>query len=83
MGDFSTYSWVWLQSGGGVYLQLGVAVECRRSLHADGGGVSDNCYLLAGVLMMLCSFSPLACLYHLVWSMSYILFPEALWSFKV
>ncbi|XP_072283040.1 transmembrane protein 269 isoform X2 [Pyxicephalus adspersus] len=36
-----------------------------------------------GVFMMLCSFTPLACLYHLVWSMSYILFPEALWSFKV
>ncbi|XP_040279765.1 transmembrane protein 269 isoform X2 [Bufo bufo] len=36
-----------------------------------------------GVIAMLCSFSPLACLYHLVWSLSYILFPEALWSFKV
>ncbi|XP_075046374.1 transmembrane protein 269 isoform X1 [Mixophyes fleayi] len=36
-----------------------------------------------GVFMMLCCFSPLACLYHLVWSMSYILFPEALWSLKV
>ncbi|KAM3922594.1 transmembrane protein 269 isoform 1-T1 [Leptodactylus fuscus] len=36
-----------------------------------------------GVIMMLCSFSPLACLYYLVWSMSYILFPEALWSLKV
>ncbi|XP_068097701.1 transmembrane protein 269 isoform X2 [Hyperolius riggenbachi] len=36
-----------------------------------------------GVFMMLCSFSPLACLYHLVWSMSYILFPEVLWSVKV
>ncbi|KAM9297019.1 transmembrane protein 269 [Gastrophryne carolinensis] len=36
-----------------------------------------------GVFMMLCSFSPLACLYHLVWSMSYILFPEALWSFTM
>ncbi|XP_069803025.1 transmembrane protein 269 isoform X1 [Dendropsophus ebraccatus] len=36
-----------------------------------------------GVVMMFCSFSPLACLYHLVWSMSYILFPEALWSFKL
>ncbi|XP_056400211.1 transmembrane protein 269 [Hyla sarda] len=36
-----------------------------------------------GVVMMFCSFSPLACLYYLVWSMSYILFPEALWSFKL
>ncbi|CAN2387958.1 CDP-alcohol phosphatidyltransferase [Pristimantis euphronides] len=36
-----------------------------------------------GVVMMLCSSYPLACLYHLVWSMSYILFPDVLWSFKV
>ncbi|KAG9470057.1 hypothetical protein GDO78_018990 [Eleutherodactylus coqui] len=36
-----------------------------------------------GVAMIVCSFYPLACLYHLVWSMSYILFPDVLWSFKV
>ncbi|MEE6482454.1 hypothetical protein FKM82_013245 [Ascaphus truei] len=38
---------------------------------------------IGGVLMMLCSFSPLACVYYLTWSISYILFPEALWSYKV
>ncbi|XP_053307902.1 transmembrane protein 269 isoform X2 [Spea bombifrons] len=38
---------------------------------------------VGGVLIILCSFSPLACLYHLTWSVSYILFPNTLWSFKV
>ncbi|KAM4703220.1 transmembrane protein 269 [Rhinophrynus dorsalis] len=38
---------------------------------------------VGGVLIMLCAFSPLACLYHLTWSISYILFPDTLWSFKV
>ncbi|XP_053546187.1 transmembrane protein 269 isoform X2 [Bombina bombina] len=38
---------------------------------------------VGGILVMVCSFSPIACLYHLVWSISYVLFPETLWSFKV
>ncbi|KAM8927904.1 transmembrane protein 269 [Pelodytes ibericus] len=37
---------------------------------------------VGGVLIILCSFCPLACLYHLTWSMSYILFPDTVWSFK-
>uniref|UniRef100_H3ALT0 cardiolipin synthase (CMP-forming) n=1 Tax=Latimeria chalumnae TaxID=7897 RepID=H3ALT0_LATCH len=36
-----------------------------------------------GVLMVLGSPFPLACIYYLVWSVSYILFPAALWSNKV
>uniref|UniRef100_A0A8C5N5A5 Transmembrane protein 269 n=1 Tax=Leptobrachium leishanense TaxID=445787 RepID=A0A8C5N5A5_9ANUR len=36
-----------------------------------------------GVLTMFCASSPLACLYHLAWSTSYILFPDTLWNFKV
>ncbi|KAM4652480.1 transmembrane protein 269 isoform 2-T2 [Discoglossus pictus] len=35
-----------------------------------------------GILMMLCSFSPFACLYHLTWSISYVLFPDTLWNLK-
>ncbi|XP_069467036.1 transmembrane protein 269 isoform X2 [Ambystoma mexicanum] len=35
-----------------------------------------------GVLMMFCSPSILACMYYLIWSISYILFPGFLWSCK-
>ncbi|XP_066547061.1 transmembrane protein 269 [Amia ocellicauda] len=38
---------------------------------------------VGGVLMVLCSSFPPACVYYLVWSVSYILFPSALWSSKV
>ncbi|XP_036802907.1 transmembrane protein 269 isoform X9 [Oncorhynchus mykiss] len=38
---------------------------------------------LPGVVMVFCSsFSP-ACVYYLLWSVSYILFPTSLWSCKV
>ncbi|XP_042334440.1 transmembrane protein 269 [Sceloporus undulatus] len=36
-----------------------------------------------GVLMVLFSASSLASLYYLIWSTSYIIFPSALWSYKV
>ncbi|XP_058858608.1 transmembrane protein 269 isoform X1 [Acipenser ruthenus] len=36
-----------------------------------------------GVVMVLCSSFPSACVYYLIWSVSYILFPAALWSCKV
>uniref|UniRef100_A0A8D0DZU8 cardiolipin synthase (CMP-forming) n=1 Tax=Salvator merianae TaxID=96440 RepID=A0A8D0DZU8_SALMN len=36
-----------------------------------------------GVLMMLFSASHFASLYYLIWSTSYIIFPRALWSYKV
>ncbi|XP_041425868.1 transmembrane protein 269 isoform X2 [Xenopus laevis] len=36
-----------------------------------------------GVGVMFLSFSPMVCLYHLMWSLSYILFPESLWNCKV
>uniref|UniRef100_A0A8C4SC56 cardiolipin synthase (CMP-forming) n=1 Tax=Erpetoichthys calabaricus TaxID=27687 RepID=A0A8C4SC56_ERPCA len=35
-----------------------------------------------GIVMILCSSVPSACVYYLVWSASYILFPAALWSYK-
>ncbi|KAE8594862.1 hypothetical protein XENTR_v10019825 [Xenopus tropicalis] len=38
---------------------------------------------VGGVCVMFLSFSPLVCLYHLTWSLSYILFPESLWNCKV
>ncbi|XP_061544482.1 LOW QUALITY PROTEIN: transmembrane protein 269-like [Phycodurus eques] len=36
-----------------------------------------------GVVMLFCSFFPPACVYYLLWSLSYILFPTSLWSSKV
>ncbi|XP_036386641.1 transmembrane protein 269-like [Megalops cyprinoides] len=36
-----------------------------------------------GVAMVFCSSFPPACVYYLLWSVSYILFPTALWSCKV
>ncbi|XP_069567067.1 transmembrane protein 269 isoform X3 [Brachyistius frenatus] len=36
-----------------------------------------------GVVMVFCSFFPPACVYYLLWSVSYILFPTSLWSSKV
>ncbi|XP_063064283.1 transmembrane protein 269 isoform X1 [Engraulis encrasicolus] len=36
-----------------------------------------------GVAMVFCSSFPPACVYYLLWSMSYILFPTSLWSCKV
>uniref|UniRef100_A0A4W5LC00 Transmembrane protein 269 n=1 Tax=Hucho hucho TaxID=62062 RepID=A0A4W5LC00_9TELE len=36
-----------------------------------------------GVVMVFCSSFPPACVYYLLWSVSYILFPTTLWSCKV
>ncbi|KAF6733130.1 CDP-diacylglycerol--serine O-phosphatidyltransferase [Oryzias melastigma] len=36
-----------------------------------------------GVAMVFCSSFPPACVYYLLWSVSYILFPTSLWSSKV
>ncbi|XP_077368165.1 transmembrane protein 269 isoform X2 [Festucalex cinctus] len=36
-----------------------------------------------GVIMLFCSFFPPPCVYYLLWSISYILFPTSLWSSKV
>ncbi|XP_076133029.1 transmembrane protein 269 isoform X1 [Alosa pseudoharengus] len=36
-----------------------------------------------GIVMVFCSSFPPACVYYLLWSMSYILFPASLWSCKV
>ncbi|XP_023690889.1 transmembrane protein 269 isoform X1 [Paramormyrops kingsleyae] len=36
-----------------------------------------------GVAMVFCSSFPSACVYYLLWSVSYILFPTTLWSCKV
>ncbi|KAL4623777.1 hypothetical protein GN956_G18349 [Arapaima gigas] len=36
-----------------------------------------------GVAMVFCSSFPPACVYYLLWSVSYILFPTVLWSCKV
>ncbi|KAG7236899.1 hypothetical protein INR49_000132 [Caranx melampygus] len=36
-----------------------------------------------GVIMVFCSSFPPACVYYLLWSVSYILFPTSLWSSKV
>ncbi|KAG5281834.1 hypothetical protein AALO_G00049310 [Alosa alosa] len=36
-----------------------------------------------GIIMVFCSSFPPACVYYLLWSMSYILFPASLWSCKV
>ncbi|XP_061074707.1 transmembrane protein 269 [Conger conger] len=36
-----------------------------------------------GVAMVFCSSFPPACVYYLLWSVSYMLFPTALWSSKV
>ncbi|XP_072305361.1 transmembrane protein 269 isoform X2 [Eucyclogobius newberryi] len=36
-----------------------------------------------GVVMVFCSAFPPACVYYLLWSVSYILFPTSLWSCKV
>ncbi|XP_028848656.1 transmembrane protein 269 isoform X2 [Denticeps clupeoides] len=36
-----------------------------------------------GVVMVLCSSFPSACVYYLLWSVSYILFPTSLWSCKL
>ncbi|KAM6976408.1 transmembrane protein 269 [Aplochiton taeniatus] len=36
-----------------------------------------------GIVMVFCSSFPSACVYYLLWSVSYILFPTALWSCKV
>ncbi|KAJ8260291.1 hypothetical protein GJAV_G00179270 [Gymnothorax javanicus] len=36
-----------------------------------------------GIAMVFCSSFPPACVYYLLWSISYILFPTALWSRKV
>ncbi|XP_012690458.1 transmembrane protein 269 isoform X1 [Clupea harengus] len=36
-----------------------------------------------GIAMVFCSSFPPACVYYLLWSMSYILFPASLWSCKV
>ncbi|KAI4896716.1 hypothetical protein NFI96_032884 [Prochilodus magdalenae] len=38
---------------------------------------------VGGVVMVFCSSFPPACVYYLLWSVSYILFPTALWSCKV
>ncbi|XP_063292743.1 transmembrane protein 269 [Pelobates fuscus] len=38
---------------------------------------------IGGILIMFCAFSPLACLYHLAWSISYVLFADTLWNLKV
>ncbi|XP_076022801.1 transmembrane protein 269 isoform X2 [Genypterus blacodes] len=36
-----------------------------------------------GVMMLFCSSFPPACVYYLLWSVSYMLFPTFLWSSKV
>ncbi|XP_072222486.1 transmembrane protein 269 isoform X1 [Leuresthes tenuis] len=36
-----------------------------------------------GIAMVFCSSFPPACVYYLLWSISYILFPTSLWSSKV
>ncbi|XP_040049028.1 transmembrane protein 269 isoform X1 [Gasterosteus aculeatus] len=36
-----------------------------------------------GIVMLFCSSFPPACVYYLLWSVSYILFPTSLWSSKV
>ncbi|KAK2825049.1 hypothetical protein Q7C36_018976 [Tachysurus vachellii] len=36
-----------------------------------------------GIVMVFCSSFPPVCLYYLLWSVSYILFPMSLWSCKV
>ncbi|XP_046895708.1 transmembrane protein 269 isoform X1 [Hypomesus transpacificus] len=36
-----------------------------------------------GIVMVFCSSFPPACVYYLLWSVSYILFPTSLWSHKV
>lgn len=36
-----------------------------------------------GIVMVFCSSFPSACVYYLLWSVSYLLFPTALWSCKV
>ncbi|KAF7660498.1 hypothetical protein LDENG_00281390 [Lucifuga dentata] len=36
-----------------------------------------------GVIMVFCSSFPTACVYYLLWSVSYMLFPTFLWSSKV
>ncbi|KAK3547532.1 hypothetical protein QTP86_021516, partial [Hemibagrus guttatus] len=36
-----------------------------------------------GIIMVFCSSFPPVCLYYLLWSVSYILFPMSLWSCKV
>ncbi|CAG03828.1 unnamed protein product [Tetraodon nigroviridis] len=36
-----------------------------------------------GVVMVFCSSFPPACVYYLLWSVSYVLFPTSLWSSKV
>uniref|UniRef100_A0A8C2WJY0 Transmembrane protein 269 n=1 Tax=Cyclopterus lumpus TaxID=8103 RepID=A0A8C2WJY0_CYCLU len=36
-----------------------------------------------GIVMVFCSSFPPACVYYLLWSVSYILFPTSLWSSKV
>lgn len=41
------------------------------------------CLLPPGVVMVFCSSFPPACVYYLLWSISYILFPTSLWSSKV
>uniref|UniRef100_A0A673N398 Si:dkey-205h13.1 n=1 Tax=Sinocyclocheilus rhinocerous TaxID=307959 RepID=A0A673N398_9TELE len=38
---------------------------------------------IGGVAMVFCSSFPPACVYYLLWSVSYILFPTTLWSSKV
>lgn len=38
---------------------------------------------VGGIAMVFCSSFPSACVYYLLWSVSYILFPTALWSSKV
>nr|XP_057908467.1 transmembrane protein 269 isoform X3 [Doryrhamphus excisus] len=38
---------------------------------------------VGGVLMLFCSSFAPACVYYLLWSVSYILFPTSLWSSKV
>lgn len=40
-------------------------------------------FLSLGVVMVFCSSFPPACVYYLLWSVSYILFPTSLWSSKV
>lgn len=37
----------------------------------------------SGVVMVFCSSFPPACVYYLLWSVSYVLFPTSLWSSKV
>ena len=44
---------------------------------------SCSCMFSTGIAMVFCSSFPPACVYYLLWSMSYILFPASLWSCKV